>query len=842
MDVFGLTDHATTLVLGAMLILTFYLFGRRNFSYFKELGINGPSPVSHLGNLIEIQRKGFSSVFKYWREVYGDVYGVFLGVNPNLVISDPEFIQEILIKKFSNFTNRSPFLGDEISNLGVGIARDDHWKYLRTVLAPFFSCHQMRSMNTMIQSCADTLMENIGKMAESGTGKDVKKSFSAYTMDVIAATGFGIMVDSQKNPNDPLVEKAKDIFKISIFNPAIFLSLLLPSAVKLIEKSGLSRTVLGNQMYFRKICRQLIQQRKEIGVNENMHKNPLNLMIKAQLKGHEKLDPEDEKELHLENITDWRTKRGITDDEILAQCVIIFLAGYETTASTLTFFTHSMATNPEKQQKLYEEIIEVLGKDLPDYDNVRNLPYLDMCMDETLRILDRQCNKACTIKGVNIPENLTVRIAVDALHYDPKYYPEPEKFIPESEKAKSKQIPFTYLPFGGGPRMCLGMRLAKLEFKVAAVQMIRNFKILTTEKTEGFSSVFKYWREVYGDVYGVFLGVNPNLVISDPEFIQEVLIKKFSNFTNRTHFLGDEISDLGVGIAKDDHWKYLRTVLAPSYSSHQMRSMNTMIQTCADTLMENIGKMAESGTGKDVKQYMQKNLLNLMLKAQLKGHEKLDPEDEKELHLENITDWRTKRGITDDEILAQCVIIFLAGYETTASTLTFFTHLMATNPEKQQKLYEEIVEVLGEDLPDYDNLHNLPYLDMCMDETLRILDRQCNKACTIKGVKIPEKLTVRIAVDALHYDPKYYPEPEKFIPESEEAKSKQIPFTYLPFGGGPRMCLGMRLAKLEFKVAAVQMIRNFNILATEKTENPLILAETLLLAAKNGVWVKFERR
>ncbi|XP_052832924.1 cytochrome P450 3A17 isoform X1 [Octopus bimaculoides] len=350
----------------------------------------------------------------------------------------------------------------------------------------------MRAMNSMIQTCADTLIENIGKMAESGTGQEVKRSFSAYTMDVIAATGFGIMVDSQKDPNNPLVEKAKDIFRISIFNPAIFLSLLLPSTTKLIEKSGLSRTVIGNQIYFRKFCRQLIQQRKETGINENMHKNLLNLMIKAQLKGHEKLDPEEEKELHLENITDWRTKRGITDDEILAQCVIIFLAGYETTASTLTFFTHSMATNPEKQQKLYEEIVEVLGDDLPDYDNVQKLPYLDMCMDETLRMypigtaLDRQCNKACTIKGVQIPEKLTIRVAVDALHYDPKYYPEPDKFIPErfSEEAKSKQVPFTYLPFGAGPRMCLGMRLAKLEFKVAAVQMIRNFKIFATEKTE----------------------------------------------------------------------------------------------------------------------------------------------------------------------------------------------------------------------------------------------------------------------------------------------------------------------------------------------------------------------
>ncbi|XP_014782074.2 cytochrome P450 3A14 [Octopus bimaculoides] len=93
---------------------------------------------------------------------------------------------------------------------------------------------------------------------------------------------------------------------------------------------------------------------------------------------------------------------------------------------------------------------------------------------------------------------------------------------------------------------------------------------------------------------------------------------------------------------------------------------------------------------------MHKNLLNLMIKAQLKGHETLLPEVEKELHLENITDWRTKRGITDNEILAQCVLLFLAGYETTASTLTFFTYLMALNPEHQEKLHQEIEDVLGE--------------------------------------------------------------------------------------------------------------------------------------------------
>eukprot|EP00106_Octopus_bimaculoides_P023434 XP_014790876.1 PREDICTED: putative cytochrome P450 CYP13A7 [Octopus bimaculoides] len=163
-------------------------------------------------------------------------------------------------------------------------------------------------------------------------------------------------------------------------------------------------------------------------------------------------------------------------------------------------------------------------------------------------------------------------------------------------------------------------------------------------KKLGLTKAFKHWREIYGDVYGMYFGVIPNFIVSDPEFIQEVLVKRFSNFTNRSVSVKDEISNVALTTAKDDHWKYLRTVLTPSFTSHQMRAMNAMIQTCADNLVENIDKLAENGEETEVKKYMHKNLLNLMIKAQLKGHETLLPEVEKELHLENITDWRTKRG------------------------------------------------------------------------------------------------------------------------------------------------------------------------------------------------------
>ncbi|CAE1295567.1 Cytochrome P450 3A12,Cytochrome P450 3A4,Cytochrome P450 3A40,Cytochrome P450 3A11,Cytochrome P450 3A27,Lithocholate 6-beta-hydroxylase,Cytochrome P450 3A7,Cytochrome P450 3A19,Cytochrome P450 3A21,Cytochrome P450 3A13,Thromboxane-A synthase [Acanthosepion pharaonis] len=690
--------------------------------------------------------------------------------------------------------------------------------------------------------------------------------------------------------------------------------------------------------YFLDFCTELLEERKK-EKNQSARKNLLQLMLDAQLEGHEKLDKKTEEELKLENITDWRTKRGLTDLEIIAQCMVIFIAGFETTAGTLSYFAHSIAMNPDVQEKLYQEIEEKLGQESPNYDNVQKLTYLDMCMAETLRmypiatVLSRESKEDCIVKGMKIPKDTAVLFPIMCLHYDPRYWTEPEKFDPEhfSEENKAKQIPFTYLPFGGGPRICAGMRLADLEFKMAVVQMLRKFRLVVCDKTEkkiefaasgllkpkngiwlkiehpivitlyfygrrtfgffieygikgpkpiayfgnlleisqrGLYNIFFDWKKKYGDRYGIFFGLQPSLIISDPEIIKDVMVKNFSNFTNRPiPFKIDEYSANMLLMAKDDHWKYLRTVLAPFYSSKRMREIVPLIEDVLKTFEKNLNKIADSKEATDVTILFsgytmdviastgfgikaRKDLLQLMLDAQLEGHEKMDKKTEQDLKLENITDWRTKRGLTDIEIIAQCMLFFVAGFETTAGTLSYFAYSMAMNPDVQEKLYQEIKEKLGQEFPNYDNVQNLSYLEMCMDETLRmypialLLTRESKEDCVVKGMKIPKNTEVMFPVMCLHYDPRYWTDPEKFDPEhfSEENKAKQKSFTYLPFGGGPRICAGMRLAELEFKMAVVQMLRKFRLVACDKTEKKIVFELAEILKPKNGIWIKIEHR
>lgn len=181
----------------------------------------------------------------------------------------------------------------------------------------------------------------------------------------------------------------------------------------------------------------------------------------------------------------------LNEEEIIAQSMIFLLAGYETTASTLTFCIYELAKHPEVQNKLYDEI-KTIGDSL-DLNNLMKLPYLDAVISETLRkhppalALGREAMEEYHIPEYNftIEKNQALIIPVYAIHHDPEYYPDPETFNPDRFLPENRHniIPYTYLPFGGGPRNCIGMRFALSEAKLGLANILKNFIIVSTDKT-----------------------------------------------------------------------------------------------------------------------------------------------------------------------------------------------------------------------------------------------------------------------------------------------------------------------------------------------------------------------
>ncbi|KAL9966306.1 hypothetical protein ACROYT_G024360 [Oculina patagonica] len=204
--------------------------------------------------------------------------------------------------------------------------------------------------------------------------------------------------------------------------------------------------------------------------------------------------------------------------------------------------------------------------------------------------------------------------------------------------------------------------------------------------------------------------------------------------------------------------------------------------------------------------------------------------------------------LTDEEIIAQTVVILAAGFETTGSTLAFTVYYLARHPEIQAKLRREIEDATRtrEDAPTFDFVNSLEYLDRVISEVLRLIPigfvnvRECNESCVIKGVAFPAGVTVNIPSYAVHRDPDFWPEPKKFDPDrflQSEAK-KRPSFSYMPFSLGPRQCIGMRLALLEIKMALVKILQRFKFERGVDTTDKLELNATLLLRPRDSIRLK----
>uniref|UniRef100_A0A1B6E0D8 Cytochrome P450 n=1 Tax=Clastoptera arizonana TaxID=38151 RepID=A0A1B6E0D8_9HEMI len=207
---------------------------------------------------------------------------------------------------------------------------------------------------------------------------------------------------------------------------------------------------------------------------------------------------------------------------------------------------------------------------------------------------------------------------------------------------------------------------------------------------------------------------------------------------------------------------------------------------------------------------------------------------------------------TDDvlvmnQLTAQAFIFFLAGFETTSNTTSFCLYELALNQDVQEKLRQE-VDLLGGDVS-FDRIKEMTYLDMVVKETLRrhppvgFLHRTCNQPYKIPGTDdvIDKGILLIVPIHGLHRDPEYFPEPLKFDPErfSKENAANIKPYSYLPFGEGPRYCIGMKFGEIQVKTGLVQLLQKFEFHVHEKTAVPVqIEPKTILSAAAGGMWLK----
>uniref|UniRef100_A0AAQ4RL57 Thromboxane-A synthase n=1 Tax=Gasterosteus aculeatus aculeatus TaxID=481459 RepID=A0AAQ4RL57_GASAC len=483
------------------------------YSVLSRCGIKHPKPVPFLGNIFMF-RQGFFNPINDLIKTHGRVCGYYLGRRPVVVIADPDMLRQVMVRDFSSFTNRMTlrFASKPMTDCLL-MLRNERWKRVRSILTPSFSAAKMKEMVPLINTVTDSLMSNLNVSAESGETFDIHKCFGCFTMDVIASVAFGTQVDSQKNPDDPFVRHAQMFFSFSFFRPIMLFFIAFPFITAPLARFLPNKRRDQMNHFFINTIQKIIKQREEQPAEER-RRDFLQLMLDARTSKEcvslEHFDSaahaaDQETQPSASGEQDDRLpppqepssrrppKKMITEDEIVGQAFVFLLAGYETSSNTLAFTCYLLAINPECQRKVQREVDEFFARhESPDYTNVQELKYLDMVISETLRLYPpgfrfaRDIDQDCVLNGQFLPKGATLEIPAGFLHYDPEHWTEPQSFIPErfTPEAKASRHPFVYLPFGAGPRNCVGMRLAQLEIKMALVRLFHRFSVVACSETK----------------------------------------------------------------------------------------------------------------------------------------------------------------------------------------------------------------------------------------------------------------------------------------------------------------------------------------------------------------------
>ncbi|ALC49935.1 Cyp28c1 [Drosophila busckii] len=228
--------------------------------------------------------------------------------------------------------------------------------------------------------------------------------------------------------------------------------------------------------------------------------------------------------------------------------------------------------------------------------------------------------------------------------------------------------------------------------------------------------------------------------------------------------------------------------------------------------------------------------------------------------INHLLDMQQEHMLSEAQLTSHAMTFMFDGLDTTSSTIAHCLLLLGRYPSCQQRLWEELAEATTSEqlLPDFEVLCELPYLNACVHESLRIYpgggwaSKTCTEAYTLHGSHHSHPLqlypgdNVMIPIYGLHHDPNYYPEPHLFQPErflNGGLKRFQSLGVFLGFGNGPRQCVGMRLALVQTKAALAAIVRQFEVRVDARTLKGIELDPLIFVGAhKGGIWLNFVKR
>nr|CAH7721222.1 unnamed protein product [Callosobruchus chinensis] len=408
-----------------------YLFLKYRFSYWERRGVKQSDAIWIFGDNLRqmLMRETFADMMKRLHDLYpNDRYtGGYQLLVPTLMIRDPELIKTICVKDFDHFSNHRTFVPEDVDPLfgkNLFALKDQRWRDMRAVLSPSFTSSKMRGMFLLMSDCAEKWVQFFLNKNQEVIDVNLKDSLTRYTNDVIATCAFGIEVDSLNNPDNifyTMGRRATDFNSLS--RRLKFMGyFIVPWLYRLLKISFFEEDI---KEFFYKLVDDTIRVREEKGI---VRPDMINLLMEA------------------------RKGKG---------------------------------NKVEAEEKVLDTGFSVVQESDISNETLRKWPLAVFT--------DRVCTKPYTIqptkpgeKPVQLSVGQNLLMPVYGIHHCYKYYPHPERFDPErfNDENKDRISPYTYIPFGLGPRNCIGNRFALLEMKAIFYHMLSQFELVPTDKTQ----------------------------------------------------------------------------------------------------------------------------------------------------------------------------------------------------------------------------------------------------------------------------------------------------------------------------------------------------------------------
>ena len=420
----------------------------------------GPKYRTPLGMLAAFRNDPLAYLMASFRS-FGDVVGFYSWPGPfkSFFIAHPDHIKHVLQEH-----NQRYYKGIIIAKLKVLIgeglfsSEGDFWRRQRRLAQPAFHRQRLAGFVDTMTATTASVLDHWAAAAKSGEPFDVSAQMSGLTLRIVGRTLFGRGLDDETDrvsralslALDPLNTRVTKIFPLPLWWP-----------------SASTRRLRGAIAELDRVVFDIIEARRRTGAD---HGDLLALLMQAR---------------------DEDSGEGMTDRQLRDEVMTFLLAGHETTAMALSWTWYLLAKNREIEERLGAEIAAAIGDRVPTIDDLPRLQYARQVVEEAMRLYPpvwgfvRQALVDDTIAGYRIDKGAIVNIMPYVTHRHPAFWNDPERFDPDRftpERVRERPR-FAYLPFSGGPRLCIGNEFALMEAQLVVAMTLQRYRMrLTAER------------------------------------------------------------------------------------------------------------------------------------------------------------------------------------------------------------------------------------------------------------------------------------------------------------------------------------------------------------------------